>query len=241
MLIRSAIAISTGLLLIVIAAWESSVIPHYVTECAKSAETGQQQCASYYTAFYIPWQIAKFVDDHSGTFSAIFAAAVAGFTWRLYVSTTDLANAERPILVPLNFKLTGIRDFSLAEVDFWFDFQNVGRTPAYLTKLHFGAEHHAGELPIGRPITESKDVFVIVGPTQFLSPAKDAGDIEIPAALKEAIIRKTTVLYIFGKIDFEEIGGTKHSQGFAVKFDPGEVEAGDRILNCGPRQYWTRS
>jgi hypothetical protein len=174
---------------------------------------------------------------------ALFTFFLMIYTARLFYATRNLVGAEAPILVPQNFRLNGIRDFDSPkeEVDFWFDFRNVGRTSAYLTELHFGVQHHAGELPPNAATTESKDIFVIVAPDKFLSPAKNAGDIQIPIALRRAIIEKTTNLYIYGKMNFEEISGVAHTQGFAVKFVPGDTPAEDMIVNCGPRSYWQRT
>jgi hypothetical protein len=94
MIKRTTLAIVIVSILLLIAGWESSVIPHHIQgECAYNHQAGKQECPSYYTAFYVVWQFAKFIDEHNGTFSAFFAAVVALFTWRLYISTRNLFEA----------------------------------------------------------------------------------------------------------------------------------------------------
>ena len=75
--------------MLLIAAFESSAISQYAKECNYD-EAGQKYCTSYHVALYVPWKLAEFFDIHNGTFSALFAAVVAGFTWRLWKSTDKL-------------------------------------------------------------------------------------------------------------------------------------------------------
>ncbi len=147
-----AIAISGAAVLVLITAWASALIPHQIDYCEQTV-TGEQHCASYNTALFVFWQIAKFVDDHNGSFSAVFAGMVAVFTWRLYVSTDNLfvvtkesadaaeksavaaVAAQRP-WISVTTELNGplIVDENEVRIDFCVTLLNHGNTPSVSTR-----------------------------------------------------------------------------------------------------------
>jgi hypothetical protein len=83
-------AIGCVLLIFGIWLWISSGLPTTAYICDQSPQTHKEECASYNIAFVTVWHVAKFFDDHNGTFSALFAAAVAVLTWYLCKATIGL-------------------------------------------------------------------------------------------------------------------------------------------------------
>jgi hypothetical protein len=166
-----------------------------------------------------------------------FTAAVAFFTAKLVNATSDLATADRPIIIPFGFQTNGMSDPNpaLTAFDIDFDFENVGRTPAYLTRLEFGALGET-ELAADAAYTEAKDIFMAVAPTRPLGATKPV-TIQIPFQSRQRILAGQTTLFLFGRLNFEEISGTKHFQKFAVKFVPGKTGK-EQFVNCGPRSHW---
>lgn len=130
-------ALLLGAVLLLVAAWESSAIPHYANECNYD-ESGQKYCTSYHITLYATWKIAEFFDNHNGTFSALFAAIVAVFTWRLWKSTDKLwvvtnqnfVTEHRP-WISVDAKLTEFRFRNgNAVFDIEIILKNCGNSPA---------------------------------------------------------------------------------------------------------------
>jgi hypothetical protein len=89
--LRTFLAICLVAIGIVIAAWESSAIPHHMQgKCTYNYETGEKNCPRYHTAFYVPWQIGKFIDEHNGVVAAIATVFIAAFTWTLWQSSEKM-------------------------------------------------------------------------------------------------------------------------------------------------------
>ena len=85
MLKRATIALLTCAALILVAAWESSLIPHYVKDCSYNYETGQQECTFNNILLLALGQIPKSLDVISALITAVATGVIAWFTRTIWL------------------------------------------------------------------------------------------------------------------------------------------------------------
>jgi hypothetical protein len=90
MLIRVSIAVVLGGLLILIAAWGTSALPHYVNDCTYDQEAHAKKCAPNHIVLVALRRISEFIEDYDKIIVALTGAAVAAFTGTLWWSTRKL-------------------------------------------------------------------------------------------------------------------------------------------------------
>jgi hypothetical protein len=169
---------------------------------------------------------------------AIFTLFLVIYTARLYWATRKLADADRPHIFPGHFSISGMKTGEPVTVG--FNFENCGRSPAYLENLVFSAVH-ADTLP-RRPDFKNAAVqglFFGYAPGKILFPAPGGAkaDIPLPPDVRTKVLDGKTTLFVYGRINFKETSGESHFQGFAYRYAP----ATDELFNCGPGIYWDHS
>jgi hypothetical protein len=87
---RKLLVVACALLLLGACVWFSSGAPTHASICEENSQTHADSCSSHNIAFVVIRHVVKFFDDHNGSFSALFAAAVAIFTWFLWKATVGL-------------------------------------------------------------------------------------------------------------------------------------------------------
>jgi hypothetical protein len=168
---------------------------------------------------------------------AIFTLFLVFYTARLYWATNKLADADRPHIFPGHFSIGGMRTGGPVEVG--FNFENCGRSPAYLRNIIIGARQETN-LPEHPPFKEANTVEMLFGlaPGKVFFPAgKAKADIGISADVISKVLSGETTLFVYGCVNFEETSGIKHFQRFAYRYAP----ASDELVNCGPGAYWDHS
>jgi hypothetical protein len=168
---------------------------------------------------------------------AIFTLFLVFYTARLYWATTKLAEADRPHIFPVGFKVIGMKT-DQQPVQIEFNFKNFGRSPAYLQNFIIGCRQE-GILPPEPDYRNAGtiDVFAALPPETILHPTGATGTIEISAVTKIKVLSGEVTLFIFGCINFEETSGAKHFQRFAFRYIPET----DGLANTGPSTYWHHS
>jgi hypothetical protein len=169
---------------------------------------------------------------------AIFTLFLVIYTARLYWATRKLADADRPHIFPGHFSITGMKTGEPVTVG--FNFENCGRSPAYLENLVIGV-CHADTLP-RRPNFKKaavQDLFFGYAPGKILFPAPGGAkaDIPLPPDVRTQVMDDKTTLFVYGRINFTETSGKRHFQGFAYRY----ATATDELVNCGPGIYWDHS
>ena len=78
---------------ILVVAWETSLIPHYVNDCTYQYETYTKKWASNHMVL-VSWRhISEFIEHYDKIISALSGVAVAAFTGTLWWSTRKLWKA----------------------------------------------------------------------------------------------------------------------------------------------------
>jgi hypothetical protein len=169
---------------------------------------------------------------------AAFTLFLVVYTARLYSATAKLADADRPHIFPGHFSISGMTTDGSVTVG--FNFENCGRTPAYLENIAI-VIWHAGALPKRPDFKKAKiiDIFFGHAPGKILFPAPGGAkaDVSVDANMKTQILAGQNTLFVYGRINFKETSGKRHFQGFAYRYVP----ESDELFNCGPGIYWDHS
>ena len=167
-------ALLLGAAVLLIVAWESSEIPHYANECNYD-EAGQKYCTGYHIALYVPWKLAEFFDSHNGTFSALFAAAVAWFTWRLWKTTKGMLKATGRQLdfIESEFIATHRPQIIVRGVSLWNENQLIqnNRAQIWITAINAGETDAL--------ISEIKARAFVVRPADTINVGQDFHEIDL--------------------------------------------------------------
>jgi hypothetical protein len=86
-----ALLLAAGSLLI--AGWQSELIPAYGEICSKSADTGQKECATYHVALVALWHVGEFLNYYGVALTAVATVAIAAFTLTLWRATSGMLQA----------------------------------------------------------------------------------------------------------------------------------------------------
>lgn len=169
---------------------------------------------------------------------AIFTLFLVLYTARLYWATDKLADADRPHIFPGHFSISGMK--TAEPVTVGFNFENCGRSPAYLENIAI-VIWHAGALPKRFDFKKAKiiDIFFGHAPGKILFPAPGGAtaNVSVDANMKTQILAGQNTLFVYGRINFRETSGKRHFQGFAYRCVPET----DELFNCGPGIYWSHS
>jgi hypothetical protein len=168
---------------------------------------------------------------------AIFTLYLVLYTARLFWATAKLADADRPHIFPGHFAITGMT--TQQNVEIGFNFENCGRSPAYLRNILIGVWHgaHLPKRPKFKDVT-TVDIPFSLAPGKVFFPAGNAkADISVPADVKAKVLSGETTFFVYGCVNFDETARIKHFQRFAYRYAP----ATDELVNCGPSQYWDHS
>jgi hypothetical protein len=177
------------------------------------------------------------VYEYRDAATAVATVFIALFTFTLWGATIKLADADRPHIFPGHFSIKGVNTNEPVVVG--FNFENSGRSPAYLENFIFGA-CNANKLP-KRPNFKratTHDMFFGSAPGKILFPGGEAkADIPLTPEIRAQVLAGTTTLFVFGRINFRETSGKRHFQGFAYRYDV----ATNTLFNSGPGSYWDHS
>src|ERR1700722_17233640 len=94
MLMRWQNAIFMGVVLLLIAAWESSAIPHYVSECPYQYETFEKHCTDINAVLFSLGKSAEILERYAGAITAIFTVVLGISTillWRVTAKSAGIA------------------------------------------------------------------------------------------------------------------------------------------------------
>ena len=67
-----------------------SLVPAHQKYCSTDPETHEKQCAQYHVGFIVLFQIGKALDRAGGVLTALATVFIAGFTFTLWRTTSDM-------------------------------------------------------------------------------------------------------------------------------------------------------
>ncbi len=187
---------------------------------------------------------SDFVDQHSGSFSAIFTAIVAAFTGLLWsairihhrilegslktaqqtaAAAKQTADATRgpefPSVFLTTMKLKSDRKDALPERAlkvgrYAVRFTNIGRTPAYVSRISLNFEVR-DKLPFDPVYHRTTDMDHV----HFIQPSIETDETELqftiePDDVIQDILEKKTRLWVYGYIAFRDFVGDEYRSGF---------------------------
>ncbi len=160
-------------------------------------------------------------------------------TYRLVISTKVLADADRPHLLPTEFKVSGLRgapgENGRIELSENWKFVNFGRSPAFVKEISFN--HHIGqELPLAPEYFHRIPSSFIIG-VQGWYGSVEPSKMMVAAADADAVLAGTADLFSYGYIKYIDTTGQDHVIRFANKFIFGDGGASIRFHPAGLSAY----
>lgn len=205
-----------------LALWPTFSIPLYGEICSKDGYAGQKERAAYNVALVALWHISKFLEDHSGTITAIATALLAYITWKLVSLGRDQEQTNKQQLrAYVLMRANSIRDICIGshpvvEVEV----MNYGRTPANNFRVNIGPLvfdefANASSLPALQPIDDRVGGREVLGPggprtlTFRLNVAMDAARIA-------QLTARTHAIFAYGEIHYRDVFERKHTTNFRL-------------------------
>ena len=137
-----------ALMALVVGMWMAGFIPTEVQSCVYDDQAHQKVCASQNFVLFSLRQIEIFLNDISPALTAIATAAIAGFTYTLYISTKESARitndalklardefiaTHRPRIFVQTVFLADFGELGESLIDFWA--VNAGETNAKIVSF----------------------------------------------------------------------------------------------------------
>lgn len=223
---------------------------HPITvDTAQQAQSPQQQeCTALAGPLLVSLlAIVDFLDDHSETVTAIFTIVLAVFTGRLWYSTEGLfrvtklvADADRPHMIPSEFKIIGIRgnpdEDGNVEITVRYKFINYGRSPAFIKQYSIRYVYFESKFAIpvgyGDPV-KTNYIIAVNGWWGSVEPSK----VKIPKADIDKILSGELAYITVGYIEYGDAAGQDHKIRFAYSYKFGDSDSSERFLPYGSDDF----
>lgn len=199
--------------LLVLAAWVTSLIPHYVNDCTYQYETYVKECAPKHLLLFIRGKTFELIEHNDKIIAALSGIAVAAFTGTLWWSTRKLWRVTNETLrhaektaewqlrayVAMDSGCVMNSVPGAGAISAFVRFKNYGNTPAYDCKSwsSFSLKPANEATPFreqGQAGSRS-----ILGPGATL----DANCVlAITPAQMNAILRREMNIYFWGRFDY---------------------------------------
>jgi len=186
-----------------------------------------------------------FVDHPTEWLLVLFNLILATYTARLYYATAALAGADRPNLLPIDFRITGLKNTpdgaGLIKCDFRFKFQNFGRSPAFVKKYSVDVwvcDSPEDELPTSPHYKTPIKTRHIIAPITGWYGTTNPSHVFMESGKAEALLKGIGKCVAYGFIEYGNVGRESYEIKFAFQFDFDEAGNSLRYYPAGSDKYW---
>jgi hypothetical protein len=215
---RLFLILAIGIAALLIAGWESSVIPTYAQYCSIDEQTQAQNCPTYHIVLVSLLELKKLFHDFREEILALGTVGIAIYTWKLWKGAETTSRAQLRAYVMVDS--ARVDDFGVGKTPVaHLVFKNSGQTPAY--NLTHWCRMGVRPFPLVEGIPARGDTSEELPPR----PLAPGASMHTSATIKgyilgdqtiQAMARGTGAIYVVGEIRYEDAFGEKRETDFLI-------------------------